>query len=215
MSILKKLSSGKGTTLGEMLVSVLILMMLTMAVAGGTGIAAKVYRTEKAYSESRILANSILLAMTEELRYASGLTVGKDGMSVSYDSRVYGAGTTMGLDLQGTDGTGGTIGADEAAVTGGKGGADGTGAANGGMLKVTYRGGQGETGSRTDYLYRENTYSGYRIQARKGQDMFVRDGNAVVISYDICDSHGNVKASLEKVKIRLLNGEAESGDEKN
>ena len=42
--IWKKLSGRKGTTLGEMLVAVLILLMLTMVVAGGTGIAVKVYR---------------------------------------------------------------------------------------------------------------------------------------------------------------------------
>lgn len=88
--IWKKLSGRRGTTLAEMLVAVLILLMLTMVVAGGTGIAVKVYRSEKAYSESRVLANTVLLAMTEELRYASGLTVGEDGTSVSYDSRSYG-----------------------------------------------------------------------------------------------------------------------------
>ena len=106
--IWKKLSGRRGTTLGEMLVAVLILLMLTMVVAGGTGIAVKVYRSEKAYSGSRVLANTVLLAMTEELRYASGLTVGEDGTSVSYDSRSYGAGTTMKLESQGV-GEGGLI----------------------------------------------------------------------------------------------------------
>ena len=106
--IWKKLSGRRGTTLGEMLVAVLILLMLTMVVAGGTGIAVKVYRSEKAYSDSRVLANTVLLAMTEELRYASGLTVGEDGTSVSYDSRSYGAGTTMKLESQGV-GEGGLI----------------------------------------------------------------------------------------------------------
>ncbi len=184
-TIWKKLSQKRGTTLGEMLVAVLILMMLTMVVAGGTGVAVKVYRAEKAYSESRVLANSVLLAITEELRYATGLAVGEDGMSVSYDSRTYGANTTMKLERQGTG--------------------------PGGRIKLTYAGGDGHGAIRTDDLFQESTYSGYLILAREEQPVFALDGEALVISFDVCDSFGNAQASLEEVKIRLLNGGVPGG----
>lgn len=169
--IWKKLSGRKGTTLGEMLVAVLILMMLTMVVAGGTGIAVKVYRSEKAYSESRVLANTVLLAMTEELRYASGLTIGEDGMSVSYDSRSYGAGTTMKLEPWS--------------------------AGEGGLIKLTYSGEGEHNAPRTDDLFQESTYSGYRIQPHGEEPVFALDGEALVISYDVCDPFGKVQAELE------------------
>lgn len=176
--IRKKLSRNRGTTLGEMLVAVLIMMMLTLVVAGGTGIAVKVYRTEKAYSESRVLANTVLLAMTEELRYASGLTVGEQGMSVSYKSRSYGAGTTMKLEPQGTD--------------------------PGGLIRLTY--GREGGAQQTEDLFQESTYSGCRIQPHGEQPLFALDGETLVISYDICDPLGKPQASLEEVRIRLLNG---------
>lgn len=177
--IWKKLSGRRGTTLGEMLVAVLILLMLTMVVAGGTGIAVKVYRSEKAYSESRVLANTVLLAMTEELRYASGLTVGEDGTSVSYDSRSYGAGTTMNLESQGVG--------------------------EGGLIKLTYSGEGEHAAPRTNDLFQESTYSSYRIQPHGEEPLFSLDGETLVISYDVCDPFGKVQAELEGVRIRLLN----------
>ena len=158
--IWKKLSGRKGTTLGEMLVAVLILMMLTMVVAGGTGIAVKVYRSEKAYSES-------------------GLTIGEDGMSVSYDSRSYGAGTTMKLEPWS--------------------------AGEGGLIKLTYSGEGEHNAPRTDDLFQESTYSGYRIQPHGEEPVFALDGEALVISYDVCDPFGKVQAELEGVRVRLLN----------
>lgn len=188
MRICRKLSEQKGTTLGEMLVSVLILLFLTMVVAGGTGVAVKVYRTERDYSDSRILANSILLAMTEELRYGSDMEAGEDGMSVSYNSRVYGAGVTMELEQE---------------LTG-----------KGGMVKLTYNGeGQDMDGDKGDnlYLYHENIYSGYRVCRQGDQPVFALDDESILITYDICDAYGNVKASLDGVRIRLLNQEEESG----
>ena len=174
-----KLSVRRGTPLGEMPVAVLFRLMLGMVVAGGTGIAVRVYRSEEAYSESRVLANTVLLAMTEELRYASGLTVGEDRTSVSYDSRSYGAGTTMNLESQGVG--------------------------EGGLIKLTYSGEGEHAAPRTDDLFQESTYSGYRIQPHGEEPLFSLDGETLVISYDVCDPFGKVQAELEGVRIRLLN----------
>ena len=125
------------------------------------------------------MANTVLLAMTEELRYASGLTVGEDGTSVSYDSRSYGAGTTMKLESQGVG--------------------------EGGLIKLTYSGEGEHAAPRTDDLFQESTYSGYRIQPHGEEPLFSLDGEPLVISYDVCDPFGKVQAELEGVRIRLLN----------
>lgn len=179
MKILRRLTEKRGTTLGEMMVAVLILMLLTMVAAGGTGVAVKVYRLERAYSESSILANSLLLAMTEELRYAGGLTVDEDGLCLSYNSRVYGAGVTMEIEQQEADGSG--------------------------MIKLSFDNEDEYAVGRTAYLYHESTYSGYRIRPQEDHPLFESDGSAIIITYDICDAYGNVQTSVDGVKIRLLN----------
>ena len=48
---------------------------------------------------------------------------------------------------------------------------------------------------------------GYQIQTNEDKPLFqlTDDGSCIVLSYDICDSRGNVKVSLEDIKIRLLN----------
>lgn len=180
MRALRKVSGRRGTTLAEMLVAVLILMFLTLVTAGGTGLAVKTYRTERSGSDSRILANSLFLAMTEELRYATGITVSEDGMAVTYDSRTYGADTVMEIE-QGEGKTGG-------------------------IIRLTYDRGEGKAEGKTAYLYQETVYLEYRICAREGRPVFETMDDSVAINFDICDSHGNVKTSLEDVRIRLLNG---------
>lgn len=172
-----RLKSTVGVSLGEMLVAVLIMSFLTLAVSAGVGTAAKVYRSEKEYSESRVLANSILLAMTEELRYAAGLDTAADGSEAHYDSAAYGYGTVMKIDEEGEQA---------------------------GKLVLLYGGGK------VSYPYEEKTYMDYRLQTHGDQPLFqlTDGGTCVELSYDICDSAGNVKASLENVKIRLLNGQS-------
>lgn len=97
----RRLKSEAGVSLGEMLTAVLIMSLLTLAVSAGVGTAVKVYRTEKEHSESRMLAGSILLAMTEELRYGSNLKISEDGSEVRYDSAAYGYDTVMKIDQEG------------------------------------------------------------------------------------------------------------------
>lgn len=170
----RRLKGTAGVTLGEMMVAVLIMSFLTLAVSAGVGTAVKVYRTEKEYSESRVLANSILLAMTDELRYASELNINGDGSEICYDSAMYGYDTVMKIQQQGE---------------------------NVGKLVFLY------DAERAAYPFEDKTYMGYQIQTNEDKPLFqlTDDGSCIVLSYDICDSRGNVKASLEDIKIRLLN----------
>lgn len=109
MNFIKKMKSGRGVTIGEMLTALLIMVFLTLTVAGGAGVALKVYRTQTCYSESRVLANSILVAMAEELRYASEAEVSADSNSISYNSRTYGAGAVMDIEPWSADTGGGRL----------------------------------------------------------------------------------------------------------
>lgn len=187
MKVFGKLKEKAGVTIGEMLLSVLIMSFLTLAVSAGVGTAAKVYRSAKTYSESRLLANSLLNAVTEEVRYASGAQVEttEEGTSLVYDSSMYGADTQMRLEkLEGK--TYGKL-----------------------AFVYQYRESGGALRKKTVYPFEETTYGGYWIQEREDKPLFSQEngGSYVEVAYDICNSEGSVKASLEGVKIRLLNGD--------
>ncbi|MBT9779184.1 hypothetical protein GPL15_22145 [Clostridium sp. MCC353] len=169
-----RLADCAGVTLGELMVSVLIMSLLTLAVSAGVGTAAKVYRAEKEYSESRVLANSILLSMTEELRYASKPEILEGGSEIRYDSALYGSGVVMKIRILEGDW---------------------------GKLALEYDDGK------EAYPYEDKTYMGYWIRKKEDKPLFRLgdDGSYIELSYDICDSNGKVKASLENVRIRLLN----------
>lgn len=177
----EKLKSGSGVTIAEVLLAVLIMSLLTLAVAAGSGTAAKVYRAEKEYSESRVLANSALLTIIEELRYGSDVTVADDGSFVIYDSQVYGADTRLELS-----------------------------AGTGGILKITYG------AAKTAYPLEEKAYLGYVIRPRTGKKLFAPPAAGsgepyVEIAFEVARPDGSgAKAAIESVKIRLLNGKAET-----
>lgn len=183
---MRTLKSRQGVTIGEMLVALLIMVFLTLTVAGGAGVAMKVYRTQTLYSESRVLANSVLVAITEELRYASGAVPAAAGGSVTYNSRIYGAGVTMEIEEWSPD-------------------------SGGGRLRIHYDKEEGEDRGKTDYPYSDKTYTGLHIEAMEGKEIF-RSGDtphSIIISYNICDSRGKAWASVEDLKLRFLNGEEE------
>lgn len=185
----RKLTEKSGVSVGEMLLAVLIMSLLTLVVAAGSGTVMKVYRSEKAYSESRVLANSLLTAITEEIRYASGVDADGEGTSheVVYNSSRYGAGARLHI-------------VEENGKSYGK-------------LAVSYPGAGGSFGSggaveETIYLYDDATYAGYRIMPpSSGEPMFSYDETkgCVEVSFEICDKNGEVQASVEHVRIRLLN----------
>lgn len=60
----------RGYTLVELLVSILILLLVSMAVTAGIGAASRVYRTSVFASESELLSDSVELALSDVLRYS-------------------------------------------------------------------------------------------------------------------------------------------------
>lgn len=188
MNFIKKMKSGRGVTIGEMLTALLIMVFLTLTVAGGAGVALKVYRTQTCYSESRVLANSILVAMAEELRYASEAEVSADSNSISYNSRTYGAGAVMDIEPWSAD-------------------------TGGGRLRIQYdKGEDGEAeGGKTDYPYGDATYTGFHVEAVEDKKVFEAGAEAgsVLISYNICDGQGKIWAAIKDLELRFLNGPEE------
>ncbi|MCI7795938.1 MAG: hypothetical protein MR528_06525 [Lachnospiraceae bacterium] len=183
-----KLRGKRGASLSEMLLAVLILSLLTLLVASGSGTAAKVYRSMKEVSESGILADSILMALKGEVRYADDLKIvpaeeGTDavgGQILTYNSAVYGNDTVLFIELSET----------------------GSGL---GRLTVRY----GKDAPETVYLYQSATYTDFYLCPLEGQDLFTLDeqGEVLTVSCGVCDRNGTVRTRLERVNIRLLNGE--------
>ncbi|MEG2989475.1 MAG: prepilin-type N-terminal cleavage/methylation domain-containing protein, partial [Oscillospiraceae bacterium] len=84
----KKLRSQKGFTLSELLVTLAILGVLTLAIAVGISSATTVYRQSVTLSESGVLASTLSQAVADELHYAQDIR-GTD--TVTYTSQTYGA----------------------------------------------------------------------------------------------------------------------------
>ncbi|MEG0755488.1 MAG: type II secretion system protein [Oscillospiraceae bacterium] len=94
----KKLRSQKGFTLSELLVTLAILGVLTLAIAVGISSATTVYRQSVALSESGVLASTLSQAVSDELHYAQDIS-GTD--TVTYTSQAYGANATITADKNG------------------------------------------------------------------------------------------------------------------
>lgn len=87
--MLRKLHSKEGVTLTEMLVAVLLLSFLGLAMTSGLGVAMNIYKTSKEYAESRVLIDSAINAIADEMRYATDITVNPDDGSLFYQSKIY------------------------------------------------------------------------------------------------------------------------------
>ncbi|MEG2138802.1 MAG: prepilin-type N-terminal cleavage/methylation domain-containing protein, partial [Oscillospiraceae bacterium] len=88
----KKLRSKKGFTLSELLVTLAILGVLTLAIAVGISSAATVYRQSVTLSESGVLASTLSQAVADELHYAREI---KGTDTVTYTSQTYGANASI------------------------------------------------------------------------------------------------------------------------
>ena len=89
----KKLKSRSGFTLGEMLVAVLILLMVSAVVAQGVPSAANVYRRTIDAANAQVLLSTTVNALRDELTTARGVTVTDN--KVSYYSADTGARTQI------------------------------------------------------------------------------------------------------------------------
>lgn len=89
-----------GFILAEVLVAVMLLGFMTLVVAAGSGVAIRVQDESVEFSESRILAATLLTAMENELRYASELSAEADGTLRTFHSTVYGENASILLQAE-------------------------------------------------------------------------------------------------------------------
>ena len=91
----RALRADDGFTLGEVLVTVLLVGLLTLAVAAGIGVAVKAYGSIKQATEANALMGNAVTAVQDELRFAydveavSGASSGV-GPAYAFDSSVRG-----------------------------------------------------------------------------------------------------------------------------
>ncbi|MDD4844932.1 MAG: prepilin-type N-terminal cleavage/methylation domain-containing protein [Anaerotignum sp.] len=79
METLRKLCNGKGFSLFESIVALLIISLLTIGVATGVNTAASVYKKSLFLSESDVLAATVDTALSDVLRFSSNITEQADG----------------------------------------------------------------------------------------------------------------------------------------
>lgn len=104
----KKLRSGSGLTLVEMLCAVIILILLGLLLNTGLQMAVHSYHALTAEAETQLLASTLADALADDLRYArkvSAVQETVDGETVNklaaYDSGAYGAAASITLDSEG------------------------------------------------------------------------------------------------------------------
>lgn len=86
----KKLKSGAGFSLVEMLCAVAVLMLLCVMLNSGLSVAMKTYFDLTAEAETQLLLNSLTNAVAGELRYAFEVTgAGDSTKSPSYNNGIY------------------------------------------------------------------------------------------------------------------------------
>ncbi len=110
-SIAVRLRSQNGFTIGEVLVTVILVGLLTMAIAAGIGAALKAYSSVKQYSEAQAVFNNAVTAVTDELRFSydvspvSGTAPGTDAgvQAVAFNSTVRNARIYLGNGASAAD----------------------------------------------------------------------------------------------------------------
>jgi prepilin-type N-terminal cleavage/methylation domain-containing protein len=79
MKGLRKLCNRKGFSLFESIVALLIISLLTIAIATGVKTAASVYKKSLFLSESDVLAATVDIALSDVLRFSTNITEEVDG----------------------------------------------------------------------------------------------------------------------------------------
>ena len=98
----QKIRAGKGFTLAETLIAILILSLVTVA---GTAAVTAVLSTRNRMiqvANAQMLASTAAEAVADELRFGRGITVAADNLTVSMDSSLYGTGCTLRLSTEDT-----------------------------------------------------------------------------------------------------------------
>lgn len=82
-----------GFTLGEVLATVLLVGLLTLAIATGIGVAVNAYGDIRGYTEKQAVLNNAVTAVTDELRFAYDVNAGDPDRivfsSTNRDMRLY------------------------------------------------------------------------------------------------------------------------------
>lgn len=93
----RKLASRRGVTLSEMLVTVAILGLVTLAVSVGISSALRVYNQSVALSDAQTLSSTLSQAIMDELRYARDIS-SKDGLKFTSANYGLNASFSVGAD---------------------------------------------------------------------------------------------------------------------
>lgn len=96
----RKLASRRGVTLSEMLVTVAILGLVTLAVSVGISSALRVYNQSVALSDAQTLSSTLSQAIMDELRYARDMKTSAEGALSSYTSMDYGLNAAFATDAE-------------------------------------------------------------------------------------------------------------------
>lgn len=95
-----KLASRRGVTLSEMLVTVAILGLVTLAVSVGISSALRVYNQSVTLSDAQTLTSTLTQAIMDELRYARDIKTNEEGALSSYTSMDYGLNAAFSADAE-------------------------------------------------------------------------------------------------------------------
>lgn len=184
-----RLSDEKGVSLAELLVVILIMGFLTLAIVAGVGTASKVYNASKTYSESRVLANSVMEELRNIVEYGYNISISENNI-LTFDSKAYGKEANIGISSDS-----GRLYLTYSA------------------LSSTYYPLQ-DKAYNGYYIAIHNTNDESGGQA--GTPLFALDGNDILsISFDVLDSRTkSVQASIVSAKIRLLNYDVTAGSSK-
>ena len=159
--ITEKFSGRKGFSLGELLAATLILLLVSQVLAQGVAFAVRMYNESLTRSHSKQLCSSLTAAIETELRYATQITVNKDGDLTGYFSRIYGQTTGGFLSINEEDSK-----------------------VDKGELAI-------KTSSGYQRLLSSSTYSSYDLKAKVGSTKYVEAENKFTVNLIIYDSNGN------------------------
>ena len=108
--IRKKLSTGRGFSLGELLAATIILLLASQVMAEGVTFAVRMYNESLTCSHARQLCSTLTASIETELRYATSITYDEStGVLQTYFSPNYGQSSFLTIDSDEQETTSGEI----------------------------------------------------------------------------------------------------------